>query len=477
MFAKNRVMKLSTKIFLVLFIVTLVPTFFLGKYIFAGIKPVNGGFVFSFDVWGYVALADMVLNIIFGNILFFRFLRTQPLSKVLFFSTVPLSLFYGVALFLLADIGKVNTPVANSVRTILNISQTNTYNTVLWAVLISIFYVATIFVLYLFLCRPVSRIEKIVARLSDGRMKEENFNIGKSKQFKNVEHALNKINYQYKEKDNAIKQTNLEAQKFIPKQFFKFLGKSNISELELGNQVKKTATTMFCDLSGASDLGNNLSLEENFNFINSYLNVVSPIVRRYDGFVDKYLGDGILAVFPRPESAVECAHTIIRAIEVKNKSNKNLPPVEAKISVHTGEVIFGIVGEEERKCPTIVSDVVELASKIEEVNSFLHTNMIFSKSVLNEIPTKYRFNYRYIGSLTLDEGTSLALFESLEVYSRERREKLSKLKNKFENAVRKYNDAQYQRAVIEFEEILRLVQEDKTSYIYYNKSKEKTMHS
>lgn len=454
---------------------TLIPSFFLGRYIFEGIKPVNGGFVFSFSAWGYVGLVDLALNIVFGNILFFRFLRTQSLSKVLFFSTIPLSLFYGVALFLLADLGKFNTPVANSVRTILNISTTNTYNTILWAVLISIAYIAIVFFLYLFICRPVSRIEKILARLSDGRMKEENFNIGKSKQFKNVEHSLNKINYQYKEKDNALKQTNLEAQKFIPKQFFKFLGKSNISELELGNQVKKTATTLFCDLKGTSDLGHNPSLEENFNFINSYLNVVSPIVRRYDGFVDKYLGDGILAVFPRPESAVECAHTIIRAIEVKNKSNKDLPPVEAKISVHTGEVIFGIVGEEERKCPTIVSDVVELASKIEEINSFLHTSMIFSKSVLNEIPTKYRFEYRYIGSLNLDEGTSLALFESLEVYPRERREKLSKLKVKFENAVRKYNDADFRRSAIEFEEILRLVPEDKPSYIYYNKAKEKVV--
>lgn len=473
MFAKNKSMKLSTKIFLGIFLATLVASFFLGKYIFAGIKPVDGGFVFNFNAWGYVGIANLVVNIVFGNILFVRFLRTQPLSKVLFFSTFPLSIFYGLALFLLADIGKVNTPIANSVRNVLNISTTNTYNTILWAVLITIAYIAIIFFIYLFLCRPVSKIEKILSRLSDGRMKEESFNIGKSKQFKNVEHSLNKINYQYKEKDNALKQTNLEAQKFIPKQFFKFLGKSNIAELELGNQVKKTATTLFCDLKGRADLGHNLSLEENFNFINSYLNVVSPIVRRYDGFVDKYLGDGILAVFSRPESAIECAHTIIRAIEVKNKSNKDLPPVEAKISVHTGEVIFGIVGEEERKCPTIVSDVVELASKIEEINSFLHTNMIFSKSVLNEIPTKYRFEYRYIGSLNLDEGTSLALFESLESYPREHREKLSKLKVKFENAVRKYNDANFERSAIEFEEILRLVPEDKPSYIYYNKAKEK----
>ena len=464
-------MKLSTKIFIGLFVLTLPPAIYLGQFVLAGIKAVNGGFVINFGVLAYVGLGVIALNSIFGSILFFRFLRTQALSKVLFFSTVPLSVVYGIALFLLADLGSFKGQTANSVRTILNITETNQYNTILWAVLISILYVTLVFLLYLFLCRPVTRIEKLVSRLGDGRVKEESINIGKSKQFKNIEHSLNKINYNFKEKDDVIKKTNLEAQKFIPKQFFKFLGKNNIAELELGNQVKKTATTLFCDLT--SKVGRNLSLEENFNFINSYLNVVSPIIRRYDGFVDKYLGDGLLAVFSRPESAVECAHTIIRAIEVKNKGNKDTPPVEAKISVHTGEVIFGIVGEEERKSPTIVSDVVDLASKIEDINNFLQTNMIFTRSVLNEIPAKYRFSYRYLGSLNLDEGTDLALYESLEILPHSRREKLVKLKSKFESAVRLYNEGRYRESANEFGEVLKLVPDDKASYIYYNKALEK----
>ncbi len=466
-------MKLSTKIFIGLFVATFVPSIYLGQFVFAGIKPTANGFTLAFDVWGYVGIAVMVINGIFGGILFFRFLRTLTLSKVLFFSTLPLSIVYGLALFMLSDIGKYNTQLAVSVRTVLNISTTNLYNTILWAVLITLLYLTIIFLMYLYLCRPVNRIEKIITRLSDGRVKEDKFNIGKSKQFKNVEYALNKINYNYKDKDNQLKQTNLEAQKFIPKQFFKFLGKSSINELELGNQVKKVATTLFCDLSSSVELSQSLNLEENFNFINSYLNVVSPIIRRYDGFVDKYLGEGLLAVFPRPENAVDAAHSIVRAIEMKNRSTRDLPPVEARIGIHTGEVIFGIVGEEERKSPTIVSDVVNLVSKIEDINKFLHTRVILSKTVLNDLPTRYRFNYRYLGSLTIDDGANLPLYESLEIYPRERKEKLIHLKGKFERGVRIYNEKGYEESAREFEELLRLVPEDKPSYIYYNKAKEK----
>ncbi len=472
-FAKDKSMKLSTKILIGLFVATLIPSIYLGQFVLAGIKPTANGFTFNFDVWGWVGIGVMVVNLIIGNILFFRFLRTQSLAKVLFFSTAPLSVFYGVGLYLLADVSRYNNATAVSVRKVLNISTTNTYNTVLWAVILSLGYIVLVFILYYFICRPMTRIEKILNRLGDGRVNQEHFTIGKSKQFKNVEHSLNKINYNYMEKENKIKETNLEAQKFIPKQFFKFLGKSNIADLELGNQVKKMATTLFCDLTSTAEISQSLSLEENFNFINSYLNVVSPIIRRYGGFVDKYLGDGILAVFARPENAIDCAHNIIRSIEVKNKSQRDLPPVDAKISIHTGEVIFGIVGDEERKSPTIVSDVVNLASKMEDLNKYLHTKMIFSKSVLSEVPSRFKFAYRYLGSLKLDEGNNLALFESLEVYPRDRREKLANLKGKFENAVRYYNDARYDEAARDFEEILKLLPEDKPSYIYYNKAKEK----
>lgn len=465
-------MRLSTKILLGLFILTLPAAIYLGQFVIAGIKPVAGGFSFAFGVLGYVGIGVMVLNGIFGGILFVRFLRTQPISRVLFFTTLPFSLVYGAGVFLLANVGRWTSPTAVSVRTILNISATNNYNTILWAVLLSIVYIISVFLIYLFVCRPVTRIEKILSRLSDGRMKEEHFSIGKSKQFKNVENSLSKINYNYKEKDNAIKQTNLEAQKFIPKQFLKFLGKGSIAELELGNQVKKTATTLLCDLNSETAISHSLSLEENFNFINSYLNVISPLVRRYDGFVDKYLGDGLLAVFPRPEAALECAISISRAIEVKNKSYRDLPRVECEISIHTGEVIFGVVGEEERKSPTIISDVIDLSNKMEEINKFLSTKIIFSKATLNEVPSKFKFSYRYLGSLALDE-TALALFESLDYYPREKREKLLRLKNKFENAVRLYNDGNYEDSAEIFEQILREVPEDKPSYVYYNKAKEK----
>lgn len=467
-------MRLSTKIFLAIYIFCFVPGAVLSKYIFEGIKATDKGFTFTFGTSAIIGLCFMGVSIIFGTICYIRFLRILKLSKVLFFSITPMTVLYGLGIYLLADFGTLPKQTAIAVRAILNISAENKYNSILWAILLTLIYILISFVLFSYVCRPIQKIERVTSKLGDGRITEGTITIGKTKQFHKIEDSLERINYNYKEKENRVKQADLEAQKFIPKQFLKFLGKGSISELELGNQVQKRATTLFCDLLSSTSVSTTLSLEENFNFINSYLNIISPLVRKHDGFVDKYLGDGILAVFPRAERAIDCAHAIIRAIEVKNKSQKDLPNVDTKISINTGDIVFGIVGEEERKAPTVVSDVVNLASKIEDINKFMGTKIVFSKQTLNEIPEKYNLHYRYIGSLTLDgEETTLPLFESLEIYPKDEKDKLVRLKNKFENGVRSYNDGQFKVALQTFQEVLKYLPNDKPSYIYFNKANEK----
>lgn len=466
-------MKTSTKILLVIFIVLTVPAIFLGKYLFNAITPTDFGFNFNFDTYAYVALGFVVASSIFGGVLYFRFIFNLKLSKAIFFSVFPVTIVYAFSLYALAIVGRYETPIATSVKVALNISATNNYNSILWAVLLTGVYLLFIFFVFVITCKPLQKLEKIALRLGDGRVKEGNFNVGGIKQFKSIENALEKINYNYKEKENLVKKTDLEAQKFIPKQFLRFLGKNSITELELGNQVQKRATTLLCDFSSSNVTGETLSLKDNFNFVNSYMNLLAPIIRKFDGFVDKYMGDGILAVFGKAEKAVDCANAIFKEVEFRNSNEMRHPKIDLKMSINTGEVVFGIIGDEVRKSPTIVSDVVNLLSKMQEINRFLDTKTLFSKQTLNELSTRYSFDYRYVGSLTVENGASMALFESLICYEKGKREKLNRTKTLFENGVRAYNDKDYQEAKDFFERVLKIMPDDKASYVYYNKSIEK----
>lgn len=464
-------MRFSTKLFSALFILTMIAGIVLSKWVIDGINFSGTNFFYVFNAYNIAGLVMIGLNTILGMILYARFLKSLKLSRAIFFATFPITIFYAFSLFLIASARTLEGDIASFLRNVLKINST--FNALLWCVLLTLIYFIIIFLIYAYLCMPVQRVEKITRRLSDGRVREESFEVGNSKQFKTIESALEKINYNYKEKENIAKQTDLEVEKFIPKEFLKFLGKTSITELELGNQVQKNATTFYCDISNLDKQNMTLTLEENFNFINSYLNVISPIIRKFDGFIDKYLGDGILAVFSRPENAMECSTAVCRAIEIKNHSQRRLPNINVRISIHTGEIIFGVVGEQQRKSPTIVSDVVNLATKMEEINLLMGTRVLFSRQTLNDLPAKYQFAYRNIGSLTLENGDKTSLYENLEVYPRRKREKLIRLKRNFEDGVRFFNEGAYLKARSYFRDVLKYVSDDKASYIYYNKACDK----
>lgn len=464
-------MRFSTKLYSVLFIITMIAGIVLSKWVIEGINFSGTNFFYVFNAYNIAGLVMIVLNTIFGMILYARFLKNLKLSRAIFFATFPITISYAFALFLIASARTLDGEIASFLKNVLKINST--FNALLWCVLITLIYLLVVFLIYAYLCMPVQRVEKITRRLSDGRVKEESFEVGNSKQFKTIESALEKINYNYKEKENLVKQTDLEAQKFIPREFLKFLGKNSITELELGNQVQKNATTFFCDISSLDKQKLSLSLEENFNFINSYFNVVSPIIRKYDGFIDKYLGDGILAVFSRPENALECSTAVCRAIEIKNHSQKSLPNINVRISIHTGEIMFGVVGEQQRKSPTVISDVVNLATKMEDINLLMGTKVVFSKETLNELPAKYQFAYRNIGSLTLENGDKTSLFENLEVYPRRKKDRLMHLKRNFEDGVRCFHEGEFLKAKSCFREVLKYVSDDKASYVYFNKASDK----
>ena len=459
-------MKTSTKIWMIIFIVSTVFGILLAREIFRGLN-FGETLTFNFSVWGWVGIVMNVISNIALAVLFAKFLKTQPFNRVLFFSTVPLTLAFFALSYGLLTINDYNNAPVTYVRQVLNVSTTNS-NNYWWLGLLGLIYLFALFLIFHFNSKPLKKVEKAVYRLGNGHVASD-IEIGGSRTFREIEHSLNKINSNFKEKDNIIQKTNTEYEKFEPKQFLKFLGKNSILDLELGNQVKKEVTTMYVDIHNSTNMSTTLSLEENFNYINGYLNVVSPIIRKFGGFVDKYLGDGILAVFIKPQNALECSKAIYKVIETQNASQKMQPSLDVYISINTGEVVFGIVGEEERKSPTIISDTVNLVSKMEEFNKYFGSKIIFSKRTLNSLKIDYPLSYRYVGSLTLGDKEYLSLFESLECYSKKKRERLEDTKTMFEQAVRYFNLNKCHQAKELFAKILKIARDDKVAYMYFNK--------
>lgn len=458
-------MKTSTKILLIFNIALLIANIFLIRYLVMGVVPTKSGFVFEFSALSWVALSVLVAFLITFIALYIVFLRNLRLSNLLFFSTLPLTLIYGVFVVYIAKIGEMDDITSASVKATLNINSAQGVEN-LWITLATITYLVLLFVLIMIACRPLKNVEKVTQKLGDGRVKMEDYKIGGSKQFQEIEHSLNKINYLYKEKDNKLKIASLASQKYMPKQLLNFLGKNGIEEVETGKSVTKEGSILYCDLKP----NKTLSLEENFNYINSYLKVVAPLIKRFDGFVDKYLGDGLIAVFSKAQNAVECAHAILKAVEDRNKNQKKSLNIASRISVHTGELTIALSVEE--KTPTVVSPIINMLSKMEEINEFMGGKLLFSKKTLESFSNKFNFDYRYLGDLEYEKSIT-SLFESLDCYPKRIREKLKKFKNEFENGVRFYNEKRYREAKDMFEKVLQKIPNDNASFVYFNKCNER----
>lgn len=453
---------MSTKILLVLFILVTIPALVLGGSIFAGIKATENGFVFDFDTKGIIAIVLSIISTILGTILYIKFLMSLSLERVLFFSSIPMIMIYGAIMFLIADLSNLNNNLAISVRSVLNLSPDNAYNTILWAILVTILFVVLLSINYFFICKPMNKVEKIVSRLGDGKVKENMLQVGGSKQFKNIEHGLNKINNNYKEKDNTLKRTDLPQKEF--RQLTRFFGRASIEELEQGLEVKKKSTLMVIKLECSER-----TLEGDYKLIDSYLNVIVPIIKRFGGFVIKYLGDGIVVVFQRSEDALDSSLSICRTVKVKNKSTSQ--KFKEKIAIYTSKVGFKL--KIESKGLEIATKEYEVLSKIDKIISFLHSKVIFTKSCLDDLPLRYKFAYRYLGSINNYDGNDILIFEKLDVYPRDVISKLVKNKGLFERGVICYDDGQYQKALDYFQENIRSYPDDKAGYVYYNNAKDK----
>jgi hypothetical protein len=196
-------MKTSTKIWLIIAILSNVGMFYFFRPLVETIRYSSAGVNFVFTVESYVGLALFVIGTISGTIVFVRFLRTQPLSSQIFFSTVPPTItFMSIILFFFTITTAPQTELVSAVRSILAINtDASRY---LWVGIVAAIYVVYISIICYLISIPLKRVERAVEVLKYGKARKS-IKVGGGKQFKNIEYDLNAINENYKESDKIIK--------------------------------------------------------------------------------------------------------------------------------------------------------------------------------------------------------------------------------------------------------------------------------
>ncbi len=195
---------------------------------------------------------------------------------------------------------------------------------------------------------------------------------------------------------------NQATGKFVPYEFIRTLGRDTISDVQVGDHVEKEVTVLFSDIRGYTALSEKMSPAEAFRFVFDYVQRMGPIVYKNRGFINQYLGDGIMAIFQGdPLDAIHAA--IDMQIDLRTWNQERVQAGEKAIAVgigmHTGPLIMGIIGDEVRSDATTISDTVNTASRMEGLTKYYHAQILISEDVYQHLRPDHNLNFRYLGKV------------------------------------------------------------------------------
>jgi class 3 adenylate cyclase len=285
--------------------------------------------------------------------------------------------------------------------------------------------------------------------------------------------GYNNMTHKLKDYISHISAMNTANARFVPRQFLEFLGKENLTDIELGDQVQKEMTILFSDIRQFTELSEGMTPKENFDFINHYLGYMEPVIGANNGFIDKYIGDAIMALFgDSVEDAIDAALDMRRALTEFNndRSSEGQQPVDCGIGIHTGNLMLGIVGGEGRMDGTVISDAVNLASRLEGLTKVYKTSIIISEDTLLKIKDPTRYNYRFLDVAKVKgKHEATYLYEIIDGESLLVRKLKTETLALYNSGIELYKNKQYTTASVVFDKVLLANPEDAAAQLYLHR--------
>jgi len=208
--------------------------------------------------------------------------------------------------------------------------------------------------------------------------------------------------------NESLSRFNAASRRFVPFEFLNMLEKQSILDVNLGDQVQREMAILFSDIRSFTALSEKMTPKENFDFINTYLDKVGPVIRDHRGFIDKYIGDAVMALFPASaQDALEAALAMLNKVAEWNSERRRQgkEAITIGIGIHWGRVMLGTIGEHERMDGTVISDAVNLASRIESLTKQYGAGILISDTAWQTIPDGQQYAHRIVDRVSVKGKT------------------------------------------------------------------------
>lgn len=262
-------------------------------------------------------------------------------------------------------------------------------------------------------------------------------------------------------------------EKFVPKQFMQRIAQNGIENITAGIVQANDITILFSDLRSFTTISEGMTPQALFAFLNEYMGQMQGAIDQNGGFVDKFIGDAIMALFDQvgkeqAESAVKTAIGMQLRLNEWNAVRTGPPdfPVAAGVGIHSGEVMLGTLGSSTRIDSTVIGDAVNLASRLEGLTKYYGARIIVSEDTWNLLDHG-SFESRELDFVSV-KGRHAAVGIH-EIYQDLQGDALAQhrcLAERYAKALKRYRERAWQEARGGFEDCLTINEHDKASRMF-----------
>ncbi|MEW6494570.1 MAG: adenylate/guanylate cyclase domain-containing protein, partial [Cyanobacteriota bacterium] len=266
------------------------------------------------------------------------------------------------------------------------------------------------------LSNPVRRLKISAIKIAAGDL-HHRADINRADELGSLAAAFNEMSSNLQASFSRLQKMLESFERFVPEKFLSVIATDGIENIQVGVASTRQITILFADIRGYTSMSEQMSPLETFALLNDYLACMGQVISDEGGFIDKYIGDAIMALFEDETTgcALHAALAMQQALEAFNEERlrKDQPTVQIGIGIHRGDVVMGTIGFTSRIESTVIGDAVNVAARVEGLTRKYDCPILVTESVVTALQHPQMFNLRLVDDCVKVKGKSepVAIYE------------------------------------------------------------------
>jgi len=260
------------------------------------------------------------------------------------------------------------------------------------------------------LASPIRGLQADAARIAAGDLGHR-AEVGRRDEIGALGHSFNDMTAALEGSFGRLNRTLASFERFVPRKFLAVIAPAGIENIEVGTGAERTISVLFADLRGYTKMSESLSPQQVFAALNEYLGRMGDAIDRAGGFVDKYIGDAIMALFDDEHTdGVLAAIVEMRAALVqlnRERTDRGEEPLAVGIGAHSGDVVMGTIGFASKIESTVVGDAVNVASRVETLTKDHGVPVLVTDAIVRRLRDPVRFRLRRVAEGVTIRGRTI----------------------------------------------------------------------